>query len=239
MNLTQSNAEQFSHWYSFYSHTLLHQAGPNCYPNYTTGEFPQYAKWLHVEGEINICKSMVTCLLQNIDDFDKADMQSATIILGLMPTMLSYIGPIVGEMTLISSRRPVIAVLVMLGAPGVFATRPFDFNSPGESLKKDVGSLVLHKQTPFRAAVISTAQYLLLSLAVTNCLLNSMQLGTSTILSWKCLWSYLQLGWNFMPLAPHLCAALSLRRSKVSHYEICPRTSKCSRKLCLLSYICE
>ncbi len=133
VNLTQSNAEQFSHWYSFYSYTLLHQAGPNCYPNYTTSEFPQYAKWLHVEGETNICKSMVTCLLQNIDDFDKADMQSATIILGLMPTILSYIGPTVREMT----------------------------NSPGESLKKDVGSLVLHKQTPFRAAVISTAQYLL------------------------------------------------------------------------------
>ena len=165
---------------------------------------------------------MVTCLLQNIDDFDKADMQSATIILGLMPTILSYIGPTVGEMTLISSRRPVLAVLVMLGAPAVFATRPFDFKSPGESLKKDVGSLVLHKQTPFRAAVISTAQYLLLSLAVTNCLLNSMQLGTSTILSWKCLWSYLQLGWNFMPLVPPLCAALSLRRSRVSHYKTVP-----------------
>ena len=80
-----------------------------------------------------------------------------------------------------SSRRPVLAVFLMLGAPAVFATRPFDFNSPGESLKKDAGNFVLYKQTPFRAVVMTTAQYLLLSLAVTNCLLNSVQLGTSTI----------------------------------------------------------
>ena len=163
---------------------------------------------------------MVTCLLQNIDDIDKADMSSATVILGLMPTILSYFGPSLEEMALISSCRPILAVLVTLGAPAVFATRPFEFNSPGRSLKKDVGIFVLHKQTPFRAALITTTQYFLLSLAVANCLLNSFQLGTSTILSWKCLWSYLQLAWNFMPLAPHICAAISLRYSKVSHHVI-------------------
>lgn len=160
---------------------------------------------------------MATCLLENIDEFDKADMQSATVILGLMPTILSYVGPTVGEMALISSRRPVLAMLLVLGAPAIFATRPFDFDNPCKSLKKDAGTFVFHKQRPFRATAMVAAQYLLLSLAVTNCLLNSMQLGNSTILSWKCSWSYLQLGWNFMPLAPHLCAALSIHYSKVSH----------------------
>ena len=162
---------------------------------------------------------MATCLLQNIDDFDKADMQSATIILGLMPTILSYIGPTVGEMALISSHRPVFAVLLMLGAPAVFATRPFDFNSPSESLKKNGGGFVFHKQNPCWAYLITLAQYLLLSLAVGNSLHNSVNLGTSTILSWKCLWPYLELGWNLMPVVPHLCAALSLRCSKVSRYK--------------------
>ena len=177
-----------------------------------------YAKYMKSEGETNICKSMTTCLLQNIDDVDKADMQSATIMLGLLPTILSYVGPTVGEMALISSRRPVLAVFLMLGAPAVFATRPFEFNNAGESLKKDVGNFVLHRQIPSMALIITATQYLLLSLAVTNCLLNSLQLGTSTILSWKCLWPYLQLGWNFMPLAPHLCATLSFHLSKVRYY---------------------
>ena len=89
---------------------------------------------------------MVTCLLQNIDDVDKADMQSATIILGLMSTILSYIGPTVTEMALISSRRPFLAVLAMLGAPAIFATPPSELNNPGESLKSDDTRTVLHKQ---------------------------------------------------------------------------------------------
>ena len=175
---------------------------------------------MKVEGEIDMCKSMTTCLLQNIDDFDKADMQSATVILGLMPTILSYVGPTIGEIALLSSRRPILAVFLMLGAPAVFATRPFDFNSPGESLKMGIGNFVLHKQTLFMTSVITAAQYLLLTLAVISCLLNSLQLGTSTILSWKCLWPYLQLGWNVMPLAPHLCAALSLQLSKVCYHTV-------------------
>ena len=147
-------------------------------------------------------------------------MQSATIILGLMPTILAYVGPTVGEMALISSRRPVLAVFLTLGAPAIFATRPFDFNNPRQSLKKDVGTFALSKQIPVRAAIMTAAQYLLLSLAVINCLLNSVQLGTSTILSWKCLWPYLQLGWYFMPLVPHFCAALSIRYFKVRHCSI-------------------
>lgn len=69
---------------------------------------------------------------------------------------------------MISNRRPVLAVFLMLGAPAVFATRPFDFDNLGESLKRDVGSFVLHKQTPSRAAAMTTVQYILLSLAVTT-----------------------------------------------------------------------
>lgn len=215
----QCNAEQFSHWYGFYSFTILHQAGPKCYPNYTAGDFPQYVQYLKLEGKINMCKSMVTCLSRNIDEFDKADMQSATIILGLMPTILSYLGPTVGEMALVSCHRPVFAVLVMLGTPAVYATRPFDFNSPSESLKKNLGGFVLHKQIPCRAYFMTLAQYLLLSLAVGNSLHNSVNFGTSTILGWKCLWPYLELGWNLMPVVPHFCAALSLRCSNVSRYK--------------------
>ena len=221
VGVSPSNAEQFSHWYGFYTETLLHIAGPKCYPNYTVSHFPEYVKYTS-GGKLDPCKSMATCLLQNVDEYDKADMQSATIILGLMPTILSYVGPTVGEMALISSRRPVLAALLGLGAPAIFATRPFDFNNPRESLTEDVGTFAIRRQSPFRATLLAIAQYLLLSLAVTNCLLNSMQLGSSTILSWKCSWSYLQLGWNFMPLAPHLCAALSVKSSKVSHDTLSP-----------------
>lgn len=152
-----------------------------------------YVKYTMGRG-LKICKGMATCLSEHIDDNDKADMQSATVILGLMPTILSYVGPTVGEMALLSSRRPVLAMLLVLGAPAIFATRPFEFDNPRKSLKKDAGNFVFRKQSPFRETATVAAQYLLLSLAVTNCLLNSMQLGSSTILSWKCSGSYYSWG---------------------------------------------
>ena len=48
---------------------------------------------------------MGTCLLRNIDEFKKADVQSATSILGLMLNILNN-GPTVGEIVLVSSHRP-------------------------------------------------------------------------------------------------------------------------------------
>lgn len=100
---SSSNAEQFNRWYGFYSVTLRDIAGPNCYANHTIGEFPELAKY-SVPNRIDICRAMSTCLLRNLSDFDKADMQSATIVLGLMPTILAYLGPTVGVLALLSSR---------------------------------------------------------------------------------------------------------------------------------------
>ena len=182
-----------------------------------TGGFPEYTEKVEVKGSAGLCKSMVSCLSENTEEVNKADMASGTIMLGLMPTIISFIGPTVGEIALISARRPILAVLITLGAPSVYQARPFEFSSPGDSLKRDPGSFAMPKQNSSRATVITVAQYILLIMAVANCLINSVQLGTQTILSWKCLWSYLQLAWNFMPLATHVCAALSFRLSKVSN----------------------
>ena len=73
VGVSPSNAEQFSHWYGFYTNTLLHVAGPKCYPNHTVNHFPEYAKYTW-RRQLDSCKSMATCLLQNIDEYDKADM---------------------------------------------------------------------------------------------------------------------------------------------------------------------
>ena len=209
--LPLSEANLFEHWYPFYSVNMRDIAGPHCYPNYTHGDFPEY------RYPQSLCAKMSTCLLQNTDEFSKADMQSATIILGLMPTILSYFGSKAGEMSLLSARRPILTALLAFGAPAVFTTRPFELDDPAASLKRDIGTLRLGQQTPGRAAAIGVAQYLFATLAAANCVLNSVQLGTSTILSWKCSWSYMELIWNLMALVSHLCAVASIRYSKVSH----------------------
>lgn len=63
-----------------------------------------------MEGKINICKSMVTYLLSNIDDCHKANMGSAAVMLRLMPTILVHLDPIIGEMALVSAHQLVLAI---------------------------------------------------------------------------------------------------------------------------------
>lgn len=43
---------------------------------------------------------------------------------------------------MMSARQPVLALFLALAAPAIFATQPFEFNNPRESLRKDVGDFV-------------------------------------------------------------------------------------------------
>ena len=161
---------------------------------------------------------MATCLLRNLDDIDKADMQSATVLLGLTPTIISYIGPTVVDITLVSSYRPVLATLTGLGAPAIFPTRLFKTVSPEKRLEQGIWKFAL--ENPAKAFAVTAIEYLFLGAAIVNSLLNSRRLGHRTILSWKCLSSDMEFLWNFLPLVSYICAGLSLRFSKVSCYTI-------------------
>ena len=186
--ISLSHAEQFSQWYGFYFNALT-DASEQCWSNYTTGRWPEYdrgVEQVHAQRSSGNCKNMVSCLFDDIDKVNKSDMASGSIMLGLMPTIVAYVGPTVGEIALISARRPVLGVLITLGAPSAYAMRPFEFNSPGESLKMDAANAFLPKFTirnRYHAAVMAVAQYILLALAVANCLVNSVQIGTQTVLA--------------------------------------------------------
>jgi hypothetical protein len=159
---------------------------------------------------------MIACLLDNISEASKADMTSANIILGLGPTILSFFGPTVAETAIISSQRPILAILCSLGAPAIFTDRLFEYSNPTDYLKGKVGRIIM---SPVRSQTwmltISTLQYLLAMIAVANVISNAITLGTQTIVAWKCSWSYFELGWSLMTLTPHVVAAVSMRLSMV------------------------
>lgn len=57
------------------------------------------------------------------------DMLAATVILGLMPTIISYIGPTVEEISLVPLHRPFFTLLIASGAPAVHPIRSFSFKA--------------------------------------------------------------------------------------------------------------
>ena len=216
LTISQADAKQFQKWYPIYNGALQSSgpAGEKCYPNYTRKEWPEYKEYHH-KADIDNCKNMASCLLHNLDDFDKADMQSAAVLLGLMPTFLSNISPNLDELALVSLRRPVLTSLMVIGAPVISVTRLLELTSTGKGLSHDYWSLVVHKKSWLKATGLSIFQYFLVAWAVGLCLWTSISLGQLTILSWKCRFPYMHLCWNLVPLISFTFNAISLWISKV------------------------
>ena len=65
------------------------------------------------------CIDLLNCILENTSEAVKGNMASATVALGLMPTILTFLGSTTAEVALLSRRRPLLALLIACGSPAV------------------------------------------------------------------------------------------------------------------------
>jgi hypothetical protein len=78
----------------------------------------------------SICYVHEACILNHITSDWQANLNSAGVILGIMPTLLSGIGPSIAETSLLSAHRPFLSLLISMGAPAIWPTRIFKYNNP-------------------------------------------------------------------------------------------------------------
>lgn len=70
--------------------------------------------------------NLTNCILNEMDEFRKVEMGITGVVLGLLPTMLQLIGPSSGEVAVLATRRPLLALLLGLAMPSVSMTGPMD-----------------------------------------------------------------------------------------------------------------
>lgn len=80
------------------------------------------------------CPQLMSCLLNNASEAIKANMASASVLLGIMPTLLSVLSSSPSETALLGRRRPLLALLLTVGSPAVDAMRLFSRPDPIEDL---------------------------------------------------------------------------------------------------------
>lgn len=68
--------------------------------------------------------------MRDATEYTKANMASASVLLGLTPWMLSTLGSTTMELSLLSSKRPLLALLVVLGSPALNTTRMLEYPNP-------------------------------------------------------------------------------------------------------------
>lgn len=174
---------------------------------------------------LSICYQHEECLLDNIPSGILANFNCATVVLGLMPTLLSTIGPNLAELALFGVHRPILGLLVALGAPAIWPSRLLEYNDPSRILK-DAGNdargkpLTLHLPSRWQwaAAPLSALQYILALAAVANVLLTSLDLGSKSILSWGCTTTITPVLWTSLPSVVYIVVALSSAYARKSAY---------------------
>ncbi|ERF72981.1 hypothetical protein EPUS_05062 [Endocarpon pusillum Z07020] len=151
------------------------------------------------------------CILANTTETIKANMASAGVVLGLMPSLLSSLGPSLVVSTTLALERPFLSFLLAIAAPAFYPFRAFDYQDPLGPLKQATATMPRITPLPRWAHIlISLLQYLLALAAASNVIITSLNLGLKTVVTWKKDQCYLPLMWVALHLAIHLCAMIRL-----------------------------
>jgi len=149
------------------------------------------------------------CLYAGLLPNEQSNFASAQVVLGLTPGLLATVAPSLGEVSMLSSQRPFLSLLLSLGGPAVFVPRLLGYTDPLETLQP-VPSFFgnrLRRFSSLTANTISLIEYILVAGAISNVIYVSWQLGWRTVVAWKCNSSYLPFLWSSLPVVIHLFAA--------------------------------
>lgn len=157
-------------------------------------------------------------MLSSVSETIKADMASASVLLGLMPTILASIGPTVAELSLLSLRRPFLTFLISLGSPGINPGRVTTYEDPFALSDPYTGALIVPRIRRPWSVIIAMVQYLLAATAAFNVWQLSYILGVHSVISWWCTFSFAPLIWASLTLGIYSLSgsALRIRRSSRS-----------------------
>jgi len=130
-------------------------------------------------------------------------------LLGLTPTLLVLLASSVAETSLLSSHRPLWALLLAAGIPSVSVQRLLVYEDPTSILLRPALSPTWLRSFLIgpKGSIASVLQYLVALLAAGNVIEVSWRLGLRTVIACKCESSYLPILWTFLSLATHILAA--------------------------------
>lgn len=179
---------QFQQWYPQFGWIYDYTLHTNC-----SDQLAKYRAGVKNHTEIDriggggtlsaLTQPVVQCILANISEYLKGQIATSQVLLGVMPTILSLLGPGTDETAtfLLIGRRPLLFLLLSLGTSSVYFERAFKYPDPSQILADHPLRL---QQTPRGGAiraVIIAGEYLLALAAVTNIIVICKDIGIKTV----------------------------------------------------------
>lgn len=186
-------------------------------PSWTTGDCQtvHYEYFYNRTSQQDRCGALLECILENTNEKRKTTMASAQAVLGLAAPLLASLGQSLAKISLLSSQRPMLSFLIVLGAPAVSHSR-IRIHPPVRRAEipprkprcGETQAVVLgHNDTSGVCFVVAAA--------VSNIEL-ALDIGVRSVLAWSCNSWALPLLWILYPISLHgVCF--------IGHYYMIPR----------------
>lgn len=143
----------FQHWFPDVEVELSGIVANNC-----SQEFQEYLDERIVLYGVH-CVRTFNCIASNCKEYTKANMASASVLLGLLPAILAALGSSTTELSRLSARRPLLAILMVLGSPAANPIRTFDYHDPEKDLKFEEGELEIREASNLKDRLIALFQF--------------------------------------------------------------------------------
>ena len=179
----------------------------------------------HVKLYSAYCTKAYSCSMNNVTEYTKANMASAAVLLGLTPTILTTLGSSTTELPLLSSHRPMLAALLVLGSPALNPIRTFDYHTSVEEFQEKKWRwcfskhLLKSKRSPTGNNIRVIVQLLLVIGSIANLADICRTVAFNAISVMSCDWSDVVVElWIALALPAYGCGIYTFyRRYKMSH----------------------
>ena len=221
VSVAATSTKQFDTFYPAYGFIFKKITADNCsdeYHRYLAGH-KNYSDidWMSGAGpESMLTQPLVDCILNHTSESLKSRMTGAQVLLGVMPTVLAFLGPSHDEIAMLANvgRRPLLAGLVALASPSAYFSRAFAYFEPHEILSQ--GPRRRKQWCPrdrLTQLMISGLEYCLAVAACANVINNTNQVNLWTINSVSSDTDFFPGLWLYLALANYIfgCVVFRLR----------------------------
>ena len=201
---------KFQHWFPRYEQHWI-QASASCHSQLTA-----YHQGSQTECNAP-CACAADCLLKDITGTIQSNFASAQVLLGLIPAILVFVGPTIAEVAVLSTYRPLLAVLLTLGSPAISLGRLLGHVDVREPFRRPVSrsyklwSSWLSRRRVWRRALVRVVVYIGAVGAIANNVQNSVYLDMRTISGWRCGALLMPLWWSLLAGVVHLFGMIAIR----------------------------
>lgn len=208
----------FVNWFpqlrSEFEYILRHKCWSD-YQIYLNDQYQNYENPLHWKPCTSCAIAPVAgCLYNNGFGLAGANMGTAGVVLGLLPTILIFAGSSKVETGLLALRRPLFSMLISLASPAVNPLHAVDYNAPSDILQLWEGSKRHH--IPVRNSVSEVLalalQYLIVLAAIVNIAEVTYEFCFWAVCSFSPETTYLPALYPALTLVGHFMGAEAVRR---------------------------